>query len=195
MKRVPRIAITCANCGKVFYERASRHRKLCSKACEGMAAASKYAAKRIKKTCEACGKEYYVRPGLADSRFCSMKCGNPAKSKETALKRGRIFAARGAKPTTYRKLNGRHAHRIIAEQSLGRPIAAGEIVHHRDENKHNNAPDNLEVLPSQAVHARIHATKNRICIVPGCGRKHAALGYCEKHWRRFRKGTLGNYDD
>lgn len=47
-------------------------------------------------------------------------------------------------------------HRVVAERSLGRPLQADEIVHHRDGDKGNNAPSNLEVM-SQREHARLHA--------------------------------------
>lgn len=55
----------------------------------------------------------------------------------------------------YIKYYGRHLHRVIAEQKLGRPLVAGEIVHHKDGDKWNNNPDNLEIM-TQAEHVRIH---------------------------------------
>jgi hypothetical protein len=60
------------------------------------------------------------------------------------------------KPTTYRKLLGRHEHRRVAEEKLGRKLLKGEIVHHIDENRHNNHPDNLMVLPNQSEHLKLH---------------------------------------
>lgn len=61
------------------------------------------------------------------------------------------------KTTTYPKFLGRHLHRQVAEQKLGRPLRSNEIVHHIDENKHNNNPDNLEVLIDQSHHIRRHS--------------------------------------
>lgn len=62
---------------------------------------------------------------------------------------------KAAKPTSYRKLFGRHEHRVVAEQKIGRPLGRGEVVHHIDGDKHNNHPDNLLVI-SQADHLRVH---------------------------------------
>lgn len=56
------------------------------------------------------------------------------------------------------------AHRVLAQQQLGRPLLPGEVVHHRDGDSTNNAPDNLLVLPSQRYHAHIeyHLRRERL---------------------------------
>jgi hypothetical protein len=46
--------------------------------------------------------------------------------------------------------------RLIMEAKLCRPLLSTEIVHHKDENKENDDPDNLEVLPSRGDHMRHH---------------------------------------
>jgi hypothetical protein len=80
---------------------------------------------------------------------------NYVTPRDTWLKACRDSQKAMAKPTTYRKLYGRHEHRVIAEAMLGRPLVAGEIVHHIDGNKHNNTPENLQVM-TQADHLRLH---------------------------------------
>jgi len=55
----------------------------------------------------------------------------------------------------YIKLKGRHMHRVVIEQVLGRKLLPNEIVHHRDGNKWNNDPSNLLVI-TQSEHLRLH---------------------------------------
>ena len=54
-----------------------------------------------------------------------------------------------------------YLHRIIAEQSIGRKLRPGEIVHHLDEDKSNNSPENLVVCSSASVHRLYHLQSGR----------------------------------
>lgn len=46
-------------------------------------------------------------------------------------------------------------HRIVVENVLGRLLKPDEIVHHKDGNRKNNHPDNLEVM-NRNSHSSIH---------------------------------------
>ena len=54
------------------------------------------------------------------------------------------------------KSNFVREHVLVAEQKLGRRLKKGEVVHHIDENKSNNNPDNLIVFASNADHSAYH---------------------------------------
>jgi hypothetical protein len=56
----------------------------------------------------------------------------------------------------YKYIGGRYAHRVIYEQHFG-SIPKGWVVHHKDEDKGNNDPSNLEAMPRKE-HQRLHAT-------------------------------------
>lgn len=56
-----------------------------------------------------------------------------------------------------------YEHIVIAERSLGRPLYLEEVVHHIDGDVANNDPSNLEVLPSQAEHIRLHRAQGDLC--------------------------------
>ncbi|WP_445245350.1 HNH endonuclease [Microcoleus sp. OTE_8_concoct_300] len=38
-----------------------------------------------------------------------------------------------------------YLHRVVAEQTVDRKLRPGEVVHHLDEDKSNNSPENLVI--------------------------------------------------
>ena len=56
-------------------------------------------------------------------------------------------------------------HRLIAAESLGRPLHDYELVHHIDCDKHNNSRDNLHVFTSQSDHRQAHCSIERLVSV------------------------------
>ena len=82
---------------------------------------------------------------------------NPTRmSPQTREKIRKSLLGSGASKT-YEKTYGRHTHRVVAENILGRRLNADEVVHHVDGNPRNNDPDNIRVFPSQKEHAELHA--------------------------------------
>lgn len=154
----------CLKCGIYFKVKPSQsHRLYCSKACS---------SKKITKPCTICGTLITrAQSSMTEKPCCSKACTkaftsqnmrglnvelNPTRMDlptRTKLREARLNTGEGK---SYEKTFGRHTHRIVAEEKLGRPLKKGEIVHHIDENRRNNHPDNLEILSSQADHARIH---------------------------------------
>ncbi len=49
----------------------------------------------------------------------------------------------------------RYQHRLVWEATNGRPVPPGHVVHHRDHDKRNNTPANLEIMP-KGEHVREH---------------------------------------
>jgi len=47
-------------------------------------------------------------------------------------------------------------HILVAEKTLGRNLKEPECIHHADENKENNSPNNLVICPDQAYHMLLH---------------------------------------
>lgn len=81
----------------------------------------------------------------------------------------------------YKGSNGRRFHVEVAEKALGRPLPKGAIVHHANEDKHDNRPSNLVICPSRAYHNLLH---RRMRALDACG--HADWLKCS---------ICGKYDD
>lgn len=49
-----------------------------------------------------------------------------------------------------------YEHMLRAEEALGRELKSEEVVHHKDENRHNNSFDNLMVFKTSGDHTAFH---------------------------------------
>lgn len=94
---------------------------------------------------------------------------NPTRMTEETRRKLHEAHVDSGENKSYRKYYGRHEHRIVAEKMLGRPLQSGEVVHHIDGNKRNNAETNLRIFGSQAEHARFHKELDEVLYLLGMG--------------------------
>jgi len=74
---------------------------------------------------------------------------------------------------------GRREHTVVAEKAFGKPLPAGVVVHHVDEDKANNYPSNLVICQSHAYHFLLHTRADAIAAGhPATWRK---CGYCSEY--------------
>lgn len=72
--------------------------------------------------------------------YCRLHYGRLWKYGETRDRRGGRYIDRNG----YAVVGGRHEHRLIMEQLLGRPLLSRENVHHKNGDRSDNRPENLE---------------------------------------------------
>ncbi len=132
-------SIECNYCGTMFYKpdawkkRTKKH--YCSKLC-GVTAriGTKAAASTRKKMSEARLRE--KNPGWKGGRFTT---------------KGYVYILiNPTGPAVYRR-----EHDLIIERIIGRSLVKGEVVHHKNEIKNDNRPENLQLM-TISEHMKLH---------------------------------------
>lgn len=136
--------------------------------------------------CKICGKEYRVTPSVAKyTKYCSKDCHNKSKlgkklSDATKKKISEKF--QGELHPNYK--GGRYLgsdgyfmiisldhpnrdkhhyvreHRLVAEKCLERYLTRVEVIHHINEVKTDNNPENLYLFASEKEHNKHHNLGN-----------------------------------
>ena len=202
---------TCQHCGTEFRRKRrgdGKPSRYCDQAC--------YHASRKGKTpecvetlapvpCEQCGspmKPYKNQSESGRRRFCSVQCSAAARRGTDGPRgpdanhwqggrvrvKGYVLVKRPDHPNAWQ--NGYiPEHRLIVSEQIGRPLRKGEVVHHKNGQKDDNRPENLE-LTDWSEHRALHATdrwSRKWDACRDCGtteRRHSGRGYCSTCYGR-----------
>ena len=102
-----------------------------------------------------------------------------------------------------------YEHILVAEKMLGRFLKSEEVVHHIDENKSNNTPNNLMVFATDADHTRFHrldkSNRTLYCIndiwycdmkllrCQECGKEYKPIKYSKKKPQKYCSKECSQY--
>lgn len=152
----------CRACARTFYPSASAGQVYCSKECKDLGS-RKHPARR----CNFCGEEFTYRSGYR--LYCSRACWTKAQYKRPL---GRFHNGKPAvldaagyvkvyepdHPKASRS-GWVFEHRLVVEGILGRYLDRDEEVHHINHVRHDNTPENLQLM-SAAEHRSITGFEN-----------------------------------
>jgi hypothetical protein len=153
----------CDRCGETYQPRSSRSR-YCSEACQ-----------RGTATCEECGVEFAPTRKSA-GKFCSKECFYeqqvPTGTRRVQPDGYVLVKVPPDTPGSKRTNGGTQArwmleHRYVMQQVLGRPLEPNENVHHKNGQRDDNRPENLELWakrqPAGARHDEAYHCPGCVC--------------------------------
>jgi len=114
---------------------------------------------RLELVCQNCGVHFLVQPyKLGRAKYCSRMCATAGMTHRPNLKNSKPANQMRARYLKTR-VNGVQVsvHRYVAEQTLGRPLRADEVVHHINGDRYDNRSENLQVM-SISKHCSMEAS-------------------------------------
>jgi hypothetical protein len=157
-----KIVKQCPICEEMFETSPYKDKATCSTLCAGYYRKGGKASwqRDCQKKCVQCGDPYNAASGWqANKKFCSRVCRN-AYFKEHGSPNSSPIGTRRPDGDGYWRIkvgrnNWRPEHIVVAEKEIGRRLKVNELVHHRNGNKGDNTPFNLQVLIKQK-HGELH---------------------------------------
>lgn len=171
----PKTEMVCIVCGTAFiatHTDVQRNRKCCSRSC-----ANKAANGRKKPWLQGVPLSEETRRKISEAGMGrkspkkGKKCPNGSMENHPNWKGGRNVChgyVRIKMPDHPRADHQGYVseHSLVVEQTIGHPIERTWVIHHINENKIDNRPENLYVFTGKVIHIKYHALLRKGYITP-----------------------------